>query len=107
MNRTEPLVELLFERLAADHVPDETADLVLAALGGEAELAAVLDGPPPPPSSSDPHRSPEPAPRRRIYLSSITVAGFRGVGPERTLSIGSGPGITLVVGRNGSGKSSF
>src|SRR5690606_15920196 len=43
----------------------------------------------------------------RIYLSSVTVAGFRGVGPERTLRIKEGAGLTLVVGRNGSGKSSF
>nr|WP_275941522.1 AAA family ATPase [Planosporangium mesophilum] len=40
-------------------------------------------------------------------MSSVTVAGFRGVGPERALPIRPGPGLTLVVGRNGSGKSSF
>jgi len=33
--------------------------------------------------------------------------GFRGVGPAQTLSLDPGPGLTLVVGRNGSGKSSF
>ena len=41
------------------------------------------------------------------YLRSITVEGFRGIGPRRTLEIEPGPGLTLVVGRNGSGKSSF
>lgn len=41
------------------------------------------------------------------FLSQIVVEGFRGVGPEQTLSIVPGPGLTLIVGRNGSGKSSF
>jgi recombinational DNA repair ATPase RecF len=41
------------------------------------------------------------------HLRSITVEGFRGIGPKTTLSFPAGPGLTLVVGRNGSGKSSF
>lgn len=41
------------------------------------------------------------------YVTSITVEGFRGVGPATTLKLRTGPGLTLVVGRNGSGKSSF
>lgn len=41
------------------------------------------------------------------YLTGITVEGFRGVGEQRTLELRPGPGLTLVVGRNGSGKSSF
>ena len=42
-----------------------------------------------------------------MYVSSITVEGFRGVGKAVTLSIPAGPGLVLIVGRNGSGKSSF
>lgn len=42
-----------------------------------------------------------------IYLRDITVSGFRGIGSEATLKIPPGPGLTVVVGRNGSGKSSF
>ncbi|MFE1595872.1 AAA family ATPase, partial [Nocardia sp. NPDC058705] len=42
-----------------------------------------------------------------VFLRSITVQGFRGIGPEATLRLNPGPGLTLVVGRNGSGKSSF
>jgi hypothetical protein len=41
------------------------------------------------------------------YLRSIGVEGFWGIGPRSTLTLKPGPGLTLVVGRNGSGKSSF
>ncbi|MFI7605875.1 AAA family ATPase [Micromonospora sp. NPDC049366] len=105
MTHTDPLVELIFNRLADDDtVATDTAELVLAALGGEDDLAAALRGDTTSLRLTDPAPA-EPPPR--IWLSSITVAGFRGVGPERTLPIAPGPGITLVVGRNGSGKSSF
>lgn len=42
-----------------------------------------------------------------VFLNSIAVQGFRGIGPRCTLALKPGPGLTLVVGRNGSGKSSF
>jgi recombinational DNA repair ATPase RecF len=35
------------------------------------------------------------------------VSGFRGIGQAATLAVAPSPGLTLVVGRNGSGKSSF
>ena len=41
------------------------------------------------------------------YLRAIAVEGFRGIGPPAELKLEPGPGLTLVVGRNGSGKSSF
>ncbi|MFF4650891.1 AAA family ATPase [Streptomyces sp. NPDC001380] len=43
----------------------------------------------------------------RIYLDSVAVAGFRGIGPRAWLNLSPRPGVTLVVGRNGSGKSSI
>lgn len=43
----------------------------------------------------------------RIYLDSVEVTGFRGIGPKTRLSLVPKPGVHLVVGRNGSGKSSF
>ncbi|MEU1244088.1 AAA family ATPase [Micromonospora parva] len=102
---TAPLVELIFDRLAAaDGVPTETAELVLAALSSEEDLTAALAGTP---TRLDPRYPTDDGPAERIWLKSVTVAGFRGVGPERTIHIGPGPGFTLVVGRNGSGKSSF
>jgi hypothetical protein len=45
---------------------------------------------------------PEPA---GAYLRSLTVSGFRGIGKPATLSLQPGPGPTVVVGRNGIGKS--
>jgi len=42
-----------------------------------------------------------------VYLRSLSVEGFRGVGPQRVLEVQPGPGLTVISGRNGSGKSSF
>ncbi|MET8087428.1 AAA family ATPase [Micromonospora sp. NPDC005237] len=101
---TTPLIELIFDRLAAADVPTETAELVLAALTSEDDLTAALAGTP---TRLDTRLPTDDGPAERIWLKSVTVAGFRGVGPERTLQVDPGPGLTLVVGRNGSGKSSF
>ncbi|MBY8870501.1 AAA family ATPase [Micromonospora sp. PLK6-60] len=101
----QPLLELVFDRLADDEaVPADVADLVLAALAGGDDLAAALAGKP---TRLDPRSPTGDGPGRRIWLKSVTVAGFRGVGEERTLDVAPGPGLTLVVRRNGSGKSSF
>jgi energy-coupling factor transporter ATP-binding protein EcfA2 len=37
----------------------------------------------------------------------LSVQGFRGIGPKQTLTLNPAPGLTVIVGRNGSGKSSF
>uniref|UniRef100_UPI000AC40A7E AAA family ATPase n=1 Tax=Nocardia shimofusensis TaxID=228596 RepID=UPI000AC40A7E len=42
-----------------------------------------------------------------VFLRAIRVRGFRGIGAQAELELRPGPGLTLVVGRNGSGKSSF
>jgi recombinational DNA repair ATPase RecF len=42
-----------------------------------------------------------------VYLRSIEVEGFRGIGPRATLRLKPGPGLTVVAGRNGSGTSSL
>ena len=41
------------------------------------------------------------------YLASITVSGFRGIGPKVTVPLQPGPGLTVIAGRNGSGKSTL
>ncbi|HEX6344758.1 AAA family ATPase [Umezawaea sp.] len=80
------------------------AELVIAACRGEAALNRVLDGV----VAED---APEAHPRRSlgagIYLAGVRVRGFRGIGQEVDLPLVSGPGLTVVTGRNGSGKSSF
>jgi DNA repair exonuclease SbcCD ATPase subunit len=42
-----------------------------------------------------------------VWLKQIAVEGFRGIGPAAALNLEPAPGLTVVVGRNGSGKSSF
>ena len=41
------------------------------------------------------------------YLQSITVSGFRGVGPEVRVPLPPGLGLVVIAGRNGSGKSTI
>jgi len=40
-------------------------------------------------------------------MTQIAVEGLRGIGQRAELGMSPGPGLTLVVGRNGTGKSSF
>lgn len=83
------LHRLLMDRLDADRsLPAEAAVLVLAACEGDDASAEAVDPP-------------------AVHLRAITVEGFRGVGPRARLDLEPGPGLTLVVGRNGTGKSSF
>lgn len=42
-----------------------------------------------------------------IYLSRVSVCGFRGIGDRVELPLTPAPGLVLVTGRNGSGKSSL
>ncbi|MGH9027783.1 MAG: AAA family ATPase [Acidimicrobiia bacterium] len=101
----EQLVADVVDRLtSAESIDAAAAELVLAALQGPDELAARLDGTTLPPPASDVDAPDRPA---GAYVTSITVAGFRGAGPAAALDLEPGPGLTLVVGRNGSGKSSF
>ena len=114
------LRDLVLKRLDADTKPeDDWSALVLAALEGPDELDKLLDegqsspDRPRAPAADDGRRRSRKSPRRapqqpRIaFLKTITVEGFRGIGPKATLDLTPGPGLTLVVGRNGSGKSSF
>lgn len=102
----ETLKRLLYERLQSDgSIDSDWSVYVIAACedGGELDRALELS---PSAVASLPEKPPEREPLG-AYLRSITVQGFRGIGPEATLELTPGPGLTLVVGRNGSGKSSF
>jgi recombinational DNA repair ATPase RecF len=96
---------LVLSRLAADDSASSPwSGLVLAALDGPAALEAALGGVDPAPAGDACGAKPA---LTGAFLRSVAVEGFRGIGPRQTLELGPGPGLTLVVGRNGSGKSSF
>ena len=100
------LAALVERRIDADPDVDTAAGLlVLAACGGEERLAAELAGAEPDEDASP--REAASAGTAGAWLTSIAVEGFRGIGPRAELTLQPGPGLTLVVGANGCGKSSF
>ncbi len=107
-----PLEEDLVDRLETHPLKTDEQGLLLAAMLGDAELEQAISGTSParPERASEPKvagdETAESAPAG-AYLRSITVSGFRGIGPQTTLELTPGPGLTVVCGRNGSGKSSF
>jgi len=99
----EHLQSDVLDRLERDDVlPDTVAHLVLAALLGEIEECLGGKTMARPLSQTKPDTQPV-----RAFIESITVEGFRGIGPKAKLPLRAGPGLMLIVGRNGSGKSSF
>ncbi|MFJ9360773.1 AAA family ATPase [Streptomyces mirabilis] len=82
-----PVAELVEARLAETVLSEPVKVLLKDALGeGEAEGPSSVG---------------------RIHLASVAVTGFRGIGPRTWLNLSPRPGVNLVVGRNGSGKSSI
>lgn len=100
------LIDLVARRLDADDLLDDsTRATVREALG-------AVDTPPP--GGAEPTNSGRgtpwgtvTAPAAGVFLSDLTVRSFRGIGAEARLPLVAGPGLTIVSGRNGSGKSSF
>ena len=106
MNDT--LLSLIYERLEADgSVTEPWSTLVMAACEGPAGLDAALNSQKDAAAPDVPAAPAQPTHPPVAYLQSVTVSGFRGIGAPATLTLQPGPGLTLVVGRNGSGKSSF
>jgi recombinational DNA repair ATPase RecF len=103
MSRDQALLDVVFNRLAETEASDQLAEVILGAYAGDEELRAVLAGE----DARLPRRSDSAEVRENVYLDRVTVAGFRGIGPKATLHLQPQNGLTLVVGRNGSGKSSF
>ncbi len=105
---TDPsLLHIITHRLEPHASEGDWPYLVLAALDGDSALEGALQ----PAARIGLPKAEAPAGQaaqpRKVFLQEIRVRGFRGIGPESTLSIAPGPGLTLVVGRNGCGKSSF
>jgi hypothetical protein len=67
----------------------------------EQQFRAALDEAP----AGLPVRETQTAKQRHVFLERITVTGFRGIGAKATLHLSALPGLTLVIGRNDSGKS--
>lgn len=100
------LTEWVDAQLQKSDLSDEVALLVLAALEGDEELDGYLDDGVPV-ARPEPSAGSEEAEASGVVLTSVRVEGFRGIGPACELSIAPKPGLTIVAGRNGSGKSSF
>ena len=101
----DELLALVLEALDTSGLDDRVADLVLAACDGRETLDAALGGAEVERPVAAAARADQAAPG--AYLAGLDVAGFRGIGPLAKIELQPGPGLTLVVGRNGSGKSSF
>jgi ABC-type hemin transport system ATPase subunit len=100
------LYELLFDRVVGDAaLPERCKELILAAFDGEEQFTAALVGGVP--TAAPENRSPARVTPPMMFLSTIRVRSFRGIGPATSLDLRPGPGLTVVTGRNGSGKSSF
>ena len=100
------LVSWVDQQLAESGLDDDTGLLILAALEGDSELDAYLaDGT----SSVREASGDEPGEEDAggTFLTSIAVEGFRGIGSRTELALNPRPGLTIVAGRNGSGKSSL
>ena len=101
---TSDLTSWVSARLDADaKLSDEAKLLILAALEGKTALADMAGYAPPAPAAEVSEEA-EPV---GAFLKQIKVRGFRGIGPESQLDLDPFPSLTVVSGRNGSGKSSF
>lgn len=103
-----PTDDVLFNRLVEEGRADEPFALyVLAACASTTALDSLIDDDVPTPRPDRAAADEGAGSIAPVYLSSISVRGFRGIADEARLTPAPGPGVTLVVGRNGSGKSSF
>ena len=103
MTRDQALLDFVFDRLTHGDASDQLAEAILGAYAGDDQLRAVLAGE----DARLPRRDESPDVQATVYLDRVSVAGFRGIGPKATLHLRPEDGLTLIVGRNGSGKSSF
>jgi energy-coupling factor transporter ATP-binding protein EcfA2 len=106
---TNDLIRWIEERIEADvTLEDEVGLLILAALEGDTQLDDyLLNGTATRDGIEQPAAEAPAGPATGAFLRSVQVTGFRGIGAPVTLSLEPVPGLTIVAGRNGSGKSSI
>ena len=98
----------LLEMADSDPTLSEEAKLlILGALESDDMFAEVLRGEAGPIERPDKTNETSRGEPVGAYLRSITVSGFRGIGPEVRIPLHPGPGLIVVAGRNGSGKSTI
>ena len=100
----------VLRRADEDTTLSEQARLVvLAALGDDDDLAEVLGDDATSPELVESLTTADDSTSAPVgaYLRSITVQGFRGIGPKVTVPLPPGPGLIVIAGRNGSGKSTL
>lgn len=93
----ESITQLVRTRLEASALTEGARRFALAAVAGDPALKQALTSPSAPASATA--ASGGGTVLRSVWLRSITVRGFRGVGPASTLTVEPGPGLTLIVGR--------
>lgn len=105
---TTDLVTWIAKRITEEGLDDQAGLLILAALEGPESLEEYLESGGARTSVADAAADTEVAAEPiGAFLRSIEVEGFRGVGRKSALELDPRPGLTVVAGRNGSGKSSF
>lgn len=82
---------------------DDAKLLILAALEGRTALADMAGYEP----ATTTETATDQAEPIGAFLKQIRVRGFRGIGPAAQLNLDPFPSLTVISGRNGSGKSSF
>jgi recombinational DNA repair ATPase RecF len=100
---TDGLWESMEARLGDSDLTSIQRQIVRAAFDGREPLELLLEQG----EIADVARTRVTSSPRGAYITSLEVEGFRGIGPRARLELSPGPGLTLVIGRNGSGKSSF
>lgn len=102
------LIRWIRERIDADTMlDDEVGLIILAGLEGDDQLDDYLKTGDVPASVQQPPGARPVEPARGAFLRSLDVTGFRGIGATVTLTVEPCPGLTVIAGRNGSGKSSL
>ena len=88
-----------------NRVLDALNGSTLSVAATEQVMSAIADAYPDDQRRSASHAPTGPA--QEVFLQSLSVSGFRGVHEKVTLELQPSPGLTVVAGRNGSGKSSL